>query len=192
MSNINFNFHKIVIGADLENVLMEQLNMKRVLSFIVLLHIALVQHGQIIADHTVVDKYDEIPQYYIDKVKEMWLNVPGESHATGYGTGLTLLEAIDPRYSVNVTTTGTPEGYTASHLRFSKSSWGNVDNATGWFYSYGEEDWFTSPGAIQRTKDGIKYCNTNDLEIDVIGFGWCWDMLTGSPTATYDPVYACR
>ena len=35
---------------------------------------------QIIADHSVVDRFDDIPQYYIDAVKKMWLVVPGESH----------------------------------------------------------------------------------------------------------------
>ncbi|NMC34479.1 MAG: hypothetical protein GYA36_18815, partial [Veillonellaceae bacterium] len=46
---------------------------------------------QIIADHTVVDKYDDIPEYYINEVKKMWLSVPGESHATAYIFGLELL-----------------------------------------------------------------------------------------------------
>ncbi len=30
---------------------------------------------QIIADHTVVDKYDDIPEYYIEEVKKMVLSV---------------------------------------------------------------------------------------------------------------------
>jgi len=37
--------------------------------------------SQIIADHAVVDKYDDIPQYYIDEVKKMWVSYAGESHA---------------------------------------------------------------------------------------------------------------
>jgi hypothetical protein len=49
---------------------------------------ASVAPSPIIADHTVVDQYDDIPQEYIDKVKEMWLNVPGESHSSGYRKGL--------------------------------------------------------------------------------------------------------
>ena len=34
--------------------------------------------SQIIADHTVVDKFDNIPQYYIDEVKKMLVWFPGE------------------------------------------------------------------------------------------------------------------
>ena len=36
--------------------------------------------GQIIADHTIVARFDDIPQEYIDKVKKMWL-VYAESHS---------------------------------------------------------------------------------------------------------------
>ena len=54
--------------------------MKKVFIFLILVHVSLFQYGQIIADHTVVDKYDDIPQYYIDEVKEMWLFYAGESH----------------------------------------------------------------------------------------------------------------
>ena len=49
---------------------------------------------QIIADHTVVDKFDDIPQYYIDKVKQMWVSYAGESHAINIGWGLNRLESL--------------------------------------------------------------------------------------------------
>ena len=52
---------------------------------------ALGAGGPIIADHTAVDQYDDIPQEYIDKVKTMWLDVPGESHSSGYRKGLQFL-----------------------------------------------------------------------------------------------------
>ena len=42
----------------------------------------------IIADHTIVDRYNDIPQYWIDEVKKMWVDIPGESHASGYRNGL--------------------------------------------------------------------------------------------------------
>ena len=131
--------------------------------------------GQIIADHTVVDKFEDIPQEYIDMVKEMWLVYAGESHSAAIRTGLTLLESVDSRFQVNVTESGTPEAYTSSHLRASRTTWGDVSHSTGWIYGYGEEDWFTSSTAIDRTKAGITYCNTHNLEIAAIGFGWCWD-----------------
>ena len=51
--------------------------MKKILILLLLCNISQIQYGQIIADHTVVDKYDDIPQYYIDEVKKMWLSYPG-------------------------------------------------------------------------------------------------------------------
>lgn len=131
--------------------------------------------GQIIADHTVVDKFDDIPQSYIDLIKRMWLVIPGESHSQGYRTGLALLESSFPAYSVSVVESGIPEPFTTTNLRVSRATWGDLNNSSGWIYNYGEEDWWTSQEAISRTKAGITYCNTHDLKIDVLGFGWCYD-----------------
>jgi hypothetical protein len=131
--------------------------------------------GQIIANHTIIDKYADIPQQYIDSVKGMWLVVAGESHSAAYRDGLHSLQTIDTNYAVSVKESGTPEAYTASKLRASRGTWGDLNNATGWNYGYGEEDWLTSETAINRTKAGITYCNTHNLTIGAIGFGWCWD-----------------
>ncbi len=150
--------------------------MKRVILFIIYIQISLLSYGQIIADHTVVDKYDDIPQYYIDEVKKMWLSYAGESHSEAIRDGLEALEGIDATYAVNVTESGTPEAYTTSHLRASRATWGDLDHVTGWIYNYGEEDWFTSETAIDRTKSGITYCNSNNLTIGAFGFGWCTDL----------------
>jgi hypothetical protein len=131
--------------------------------------------GQIIANHAIVDKYDDIPQHYIDSVKKMWLVVAGESHSAGYRIGLSSLEKNYNTYAVSVMESGTPAAYTDTNLRVSRGTWGDLNNETGWIYSYGEEDWFTSASAINRTKAGITYCNTKNLTIGAIGFGWCWD-----------------
>ena len=143
----------------------------------------LVAHTQIIADHTVVERYDDIPQYYIDQVKKMWLSYAGESHSAGIREGLQLLEAQDSRYSVNVTESGTPEAPVTSHLRASRATWGDLDHSSGWIYGYGEEDWYKSSTAINRTKAGLTYCNTHSLEIAALGFGWCWDIEETNMTA---------
>lgn len=145
--------------------------------------------GVIIADHTVVDKFDDIPQFYLNEVKKMWLVVAGESHSVAYRTGLTSLESVFPAYAVNVTESGQPESYTTSHLRASTATWGDVNNASGWIYNYGEEDWWTNATAISRTEAGIAYCNNNNLTISAFGFGWCYDAVGGGPTNGTDPVY---
>ena len=45
-----------------------------------------------------------------------------------------------------------------------------------WRYGCGEANWYTSDGAISETKVGLSYCATNGPQLDVLGFGWCWDM----------------
>jgi len=130
---------------------------------------------QIIADHTVVDKYDDIPQQYIDEVKKMWLSYAGQSHSEAIRDGLEELEAINPTYAVNITESGTPEAYTTSHLRSSGATWGSYSKSSGWIYNYGTYSWFVQSLGITRTKAGINYCNNNNLTIGAFGFGWCWD-----------------
>ena len=145
------------------------------LLLLILSHIQIFLYGQIVADHTVVYKYDQIPQYYIDKVKEMWLSYAGESHSAAIRAGLAALEGVNSTLAVSVLEGGAPEGYTTLHLRASRATWGDLSHSTGWLYGYGEEDWFTSSSAILRTKAGISYCNSNGLTISAFGFGWCWD-----------------
>ena len=123
----------------------------------------------IIADHTIVSNYCYIPQEYIDKVKCMWLDVPGESHSYGYRRGCELLEMSNSLFQVNVIDSGTPEGPTNTYLRVSRATWGDVSSGSGWIYGYGEEDWFTSTTAIQRTKAHITCAKTNSREIAAIG-----------------------
>ena len=166
--------------------------MKKAVLFIFCSFFSSIIHSQVIADHTIVDKYDEIPQYYIDRVKEMWMVYAGESHSKAIRTGLDLLESQNSVYQVNVTESGNPEGYTASRLRASCATWGDLNNSSGWIYGYGEEDWWTNSTAISRTKAGITYCNTKGPALSAMGFGWCYDPTGGSPSATADPVYGVR
>ena len=169
----------------------KSVTIKKMIFMLSLAQISLIQYGQIIADHTIVDKFYNIPQQYIDSVKKMWVVVAGESHSQAYRTGLSLLEAAYPAFDVNLTESGTPEAYTTSHLRASKATWGDYNYSSGWQYNYGEEDWWTNATAISRTEAGIRYCNDNYLTISAMGFGWCWDMVENSnnPSATADPVY---
>ena len=142
---------------------------------------------RIVADHTVVDKYDTIPQKWIDQVKTMWLNVPGESHSYGYRQGLVLLASLNSTFAASAVDSGNPEGYTDQHLRVSRATWTQYSS---WSYSYGEQDWYTNSSAITNTKNHLNHCNSNDLTIAAFGFGWCWDMMwTNVPGGGLDPVY---
>ncbi len=123
----------------------------------------------------------------------MWLNVPGESHSSGYRIGLQLLAQQNSLFAASITESGTPEGYRTDALRASRASWGDIDHATLWRYSYGEEDFWTSQTAVNRTKAHLTYANAHNLPIAAFGFGWCWDMTWhNGPGGTVDPVYKVR
>ena len=152
---------------------------------------ALGAGGPIIADHTVVDQYDDIPQEYVDKVKTMWFDVPGESHSSGYRKGLQFLEDLDSRFQVNITESGTPEPYTDQHLRVS-GALRSLYNS--WGYGAGEREWYTTITGTTRIKNHLTYANSNGFTITAMGFGWCWDMTwhpSGWISIAYglDPVY---
>jgi hypothetical protein len=162
--------------------------MKRIITFLFFIQVSLIQYGQIIADHTVVDKYDDIPQYYIDVVKKMWLSYAGESHTNAIRIGLTLLESINPVYAVSQISAGTPEPYTTSNLRVNEATWGSYRNGpTGWVHFYGEQDWYTSAEAIAQTKASLDYCATSGPALAAFGFGWCYDpdYMTSATVSAY-------
>ncbi len=148
--------------------------MKKVLSSLVLIQISLAGFPQIIADHTVVDRYMDIPEYYINEVKKMFVSYAGESHSEALRRGLELLEASFPAFQVNIDEYSEPSPYTTAYLRFSANTWGDLNNEAGWIRWYGEEDWYTSSQAIERTKTGITYCHDNGLEMAAFGFGHCY------------------
>jgi hypothetical protein len=166
----------------------------KILAFAITLTFSIKGFSQaIIADHTFVDKYSDIPKRYIDSVKKRWLSYAGESHSEAIRYGMNMLQTQDSKYAANITEDGTPEGSTNEHLRVSRATWGDVDFTSGWIYTYGEEDWWTSETARQRTRDGIKYCNENGFQLDYFAFGWCWDGTADNDLdGTYDPVYHTR
>ena len=167
--------------------------MKRVLLLIIFFQISLVQYGQIIADHTVVDLFDEIPQRWIDSVKTMLFTPLGESHTNGILGGLTLLEEQDATFQVDLGYGSglPPQNYTDTKLRAERVFWGDYDNETGWMNMFGEEDWWTNSTARTRIKDGLTYMHDNGWNVSVMGFVWCWDM-HGDASESIDPDFGIR
>jgi hypothetical protein len=143
---------------------------------------------QIIADHTVVDQYENIPDEYINEVKKMFLSIPGQFHGRGYLYGLLLLEALDLKFAVNPTWAGEPEAYATTHLRAVRSVRNMYNN---WSDSQDERDIWTSQIAIDRINSHMAYCKDTLLNpVDVFGWGWCWDMTgTNLPGGSIDPVF---
>ena len=114
----------------------------------------------------------------MSEVKKMLFINAGESHSMGVRYGLNYLEAAYPAYAVNVKEGGVaPEAYTTAYLRACNSTWGDVNNASGWIAWYGEEDWSESALGISRTKASITYCNTHGYVLSAFGFSWCYDPM---------------
>ena len=152
----------------------------RILSIVFLLgYISLTSNAQIIADHTVVDKYDQIPQQYIDAVKTMLVDIAGESHSAAYRDGMELLEALDANYQVT-TYNGTLPAPSSAYVRLGRHG------------TVGEADFYTSTSAIEAYKTHITNQNETSNPYDVMGFGWCWDMDRNGSGGTIDPEYDVR
>jgi hypothetical protein len=138
----------------------------------------------------VVDKYSTIPQYWINQVKKMWFNLPGESHSQAYRTGLGLLEALDPRFATDATsaydTDPDPVAWTDEFLRASRRTWHD-----GYFDPWGDGEyfWYTSSASFTQNKVHIDHCEGAGMPIGAYGFGWCWDMSRNGPGGGLDPVY---
>jgi hypothetical protein len=171
----------------------ERLMKNWILFFILFLNAAIIidinyASEPIIADHNVINEFEQIPEYWINEVKKMMLNIPGASHGTGYMYGLELLENLDSKYVVNITWSGEPESYTATHLRAVRTYRNNYNK---WSESGGEEDFYTSPSAINMMKNHINYLrNTQNNPVSVFMFGWCWDMTWhNDPGGELDPVH---
>lgn len=130
----------------------------------------------IIADHNAVDAYDRIPDQYLAEVKQMLVDLAGESHSSGYRIGMDLLMADDPRFAVD-TFLGSFPAVTGAGLRF------------GGHGSVGEEDFFTNAAAIANIKSIIAAQESAGNPIHVMGLGWCWDLDRNALTLTRDPVY---
>jgi hypothetical protein len=152
----------------------------------------------IIADHTVVDLYNQIPQYYIDLIKTESLNIWGESHGTGYLHGLTLLSELDPRFLAS-TLRGTPEASRTDALRANET----YASDQQWYTWYAYDNKQDPIGSYQSVKNYLdkydKPDNNPDYNpITAIGFGWCyymshwynnWGQPAGGNATLYGPPY---
>jgi hypothetical protein len=131
----------------------------------------------IIADHTVVDRYDDIPQEWINEVKKMLVDIAGESHSAAYRTGIDDLEGLNSLYQAE-TFDGSIPAATEDYLRLGRHD------------QVGEADFYTSQPAIDDMKQVIADAENSGNPIHVLGFGWCWDMTwRNAPTTTRDPVF---
>ena len=132
--------------------------MKRLFLVLILGQFYLLNTAQIIvADHTVVDQYDQIPQQWIDEVKKIWVSMVGASHGSNYVQGGQLLANLDSRFQFNYQTYGTPDQSTTGGLRFNEAHWGTRESATGWSWYDVADDFWTNDAAIAQVKTSLSY-----------------------------------
>ncbi len=132
--------------------------------------------NQIIADHTIVDRYNDIPQFYIDEVKKMLVWGAGMSHSLGYQHGLILLEQYDPKYQVITYLGDPPPAVTSQAMRF------------GRIFQSGDNTWTSDVNAYC----GILKDQASNLNnpYNVFLYAWCWDMTwVNSPGGGLDPEF---
>ena len=144
-----------------------------------------VNGDQIIADHRVVDMFDDIPQQYIDEAKKMLVAFIGESHSAAYRVGMELLEEDFPEYSCNVSA---GEGYTDQYVRVDNYGWIGEDTWFTWF-AYSESSRPYPAG--WSIKDAIERYENEGHPFTALGFAWCADMVLGGENVSEgtDPVY---
>lgn len=142
--------------------------------------------NQIIADHTIVNDYQKIPQHYIDEVKKMLVSIPGASHSTAYQMGLAFLEQMDARFAVNI---AYEEAYTTNYLRCNDIGRDFLDDEWYTWYAWPVNE---RPATANSVKDMIRRNNENNRNLTAIGFGWCWIMMSSYLSRIYDPVYNVR
>ncbi len=140
--------------------------------------------ASVVADHTVVDAYEDIPERWLDSVKTMLVCYVGESHGMGLLYGLRQLAEQEPEYAVSVTIGGFPESQTDSALRIHRGRYDNteayshsLDSERRWRGGGGEQHMWTSSVAVEAVKAQLEYAR-DDLQnpYRAYCFGWCWDM----------------
>jgi hypothetical protein len=132
-------------------------------------------NSQIIADHTVVDLYDDIPEQWIDSVKKMLVWVAGMSHSLGYQNGVNLLESYNSTYQATTWTSDPPPAFSNQYLRLGRP-W--TSNVNAW------------------TSDVASYCSVIDGQdsggnpYTVYINGWSYESTwNNDPGGGLDPVY---
>ena len=133
----------------------------------------------IIADHTAVEDYEQIPGTYLNQVKQMVLWYMGESHSYQIRGGkladsgrvlggLELLETADSNYGVEVREN--PANFTGTNVL--KLLRGSFHERWGWNDdNMGEEHYWSTETVLEKPK-----MVSENYSVDVAIWCWCWDI----------------
>ncbi len=167
--------------------------MRKIALLLLLYPLCHYSNAQIIADHTIVDMYDKIPQKWIDEVKNMWVSVAGASHAGGFVAGLDKLYDNDRSKPFRKQYDGEPAPFTDEYLRLNTAIRGTKDDPTAWEYRNEQQHWYTNQQARNRIKAYLQYCHDHGPKLFATMYGWSFDaQFENPPSGDYDPVYHVR
>ncbi|MBN2613913.1 MAG: Ig-like domain-containing protein [Bacteroidales bacterium] len=160
--------------------------MKNLFWYLGFLQITCIVTGQIIADHTVINRFNQIPDEYIAEVKKMLIAFPGESHSEAYRQGMVLLADINAKYSCNIST---GEGYTDKYVRVEDHGWiGELEWFTWYAYPTDSRPWISS-----YFKNTMSTYHAEGRPFHAIGFAWCNDLTSSDHiSSSIDPEYGVR
>lgn len=116
----------------------------------------------LIADHTSVQSFDDIPEYWLNRVKEMILHHTGQSHGRQIPFGLDLLEAGDPTYDVDISIADMPADTGALRVIRSQRS-----QYSSWYELVGPSDYWLYDEGRAETQRTLDYHSAEGTPVDV-------------------------
>jgi hypothetical protein len=135
------------------------------------------RNAPLIINHSDLEQFDQIPDEYIEAVKDMVVVYTGGSHGRQIPCGLLDLEKTDSKYAVAIEQEGLPpEG---EGLRISRSLRTQYNS---WKSSINYDDFWYDEEARENVRRTLDYHENNGTHVDVIVYTWCWHLRTWSET----------
>ena len=134
----------------------------------------------IIIDHNCTD-VSQIPEYWINQVKNMVSVHTGQSHGRQVPRGLEELELIDNTYDAEISTEDIPQGTNVLKVSRALRTLYN-----GWMYGVGPEQYWSTEGGLNNVRRTLDYHANNEVQVDAILHTWCWHFRTWSEAQVND------
>lgn len=133
--------------------------------------------AQIVADHSAVAGFDQIPDKYIREVRTKVIHYVGQSHSRQITHGLGLIQSMDERFTFETSET-LDEFSSDNNLKVLRSSRNDGNNGWSTDEDYlGEEDYWATADGRAMTRNTLNYTEENSMTLDLSLFMWCWDIL---------------
>ncbi len=127
----------------------------------------------LIIDHNSVNDFNRIPDKYIASVKDMLIQIVGESHGEQIPEGLVRLGKQNPKYSVQIGTGNPHDLNKKKSLKVYRSYY----DMYGWRNLYvGEEGYWATKYARSVTEKTAEQAIKEGIPFKISLWCWCWDI----------------